>query len=472
MNKLKYIIISLVALVLFPLHSLAASGNISVSSGSQVVVGNKLTVTVTLSSSTKIGSWKMNLEYDKSYLQLTSSTGEAGGTGMVNSSTGTTKKTYTFTFKTLKKGSTKISIGSYEAYAYEDMSEMSLTAGSKTVKIITQDELEASYSKVNDLASLSVEGFVLSPGFDKGTLEYNVVVPEDTKEVNLIAKAQDSKASVSGTGKKEVSSGTNVFEIIVRAENGAEKTYKVTVEVKDANPIEVEVDGEKLTVVKIKDNLPTANAYQEHTIKINDIDIPAFKSDNTGLVLVGLKNNEGDIGLYIYNQDDNSYKLYQELGMNKVTVYPLETNEEIDGYTKGEVEINGIKVNGFYYKDNSRFCVIYGVNVETGEKGFYQYDKENQVLEKYNDEYVNVLEEKLQLYSYIIIGFSVIFVLFLLILIFRPRKKKKKTKRNIENTIPLNIDEIKQNEIEEINEDDGSLMFYENEPKKKKKKKK
>ena len=42
---------------------------------------------------------------------------------------------------------------------------------------------------------------------------------------------------------------------------------------------------DKTTVVKIKDNLPTANAYQEHTIKINDIDIPAFKSDNTGLVL-------------------------------------------------------------------------------------------------------------------------------------------------------------------------------------------
>lgn len=471
MKKIRSLFISFVAIFFLPLSVHAASGKIAVSSGSQVVVGNNLTVTVTLSSNTKIGSWKMNLNYDKSYLQLISSTGEAGGTGMVNSSTGTTKKTYTFTFKTLKTGGTKVSVDSYEAYAYDDMSEMSLTSSSKSVKIITQAELEASYSKVNDLASLSVEGFELTPSFDKGTLEYSVVVPEDTKEVNISAKAQDAKASVSGTGTKEVTSGTNSFEIIVRAENGAEKIYKVIVEVKDANPINVSVDGNSYTVVKIKDNLPTANAYQETSIKINDIDIPAFKSSNTGFILVGLKDSAGEIGLFIYDPDSGDYRAYKELGLNKVTFYPLDTDEKIDGYTKDEVEIDGVKVNGYYYEKDSRYVIIYGINVETGEKGFYMYDKESQAFVHYNDEYIKELQGDIKLYSYIIIGFSVIFVLFLLILIFRkPKRKKKKQSKQIEETIASNIDEVKDNDIVEIESLEEEKVSYEDKKGKKKKK--
>jgi len=451
-KKIKILLLAICCLVVMPFECLASSANINVTGTSTAVVGNKVTVTVTLSSSTKIGSWQMNLNYDKSYLQLTNSTAEAGGTGIAGyDAKGLNKKTYTFTFKTLKTGSTKVSVGSYLAYDYNTMDEMSLTANSKMIKIITQQELEASYSKDNNLASLDVEGFLLSPSFEKDVTEYAVVVPEDTKSIKISAKARDGKASVSGTGEKEVTSGTNNFEITVRAENGSEKVYKINVEVKDANPINANVDGNLYTVVKIKDYLPSLNTYQDHTILIEDMEIPAYKNDNTGLVLVGLKDSAGEISLFIYDENDGSYKAYHEIGINKITVYPMDTDEVVDGYQKKEVNINGVTINGFVYEDSSRFIIIYGVNVETGEKGFYLYDKDDQSIVKYNDEYINGLkseyDEKIKLYSFIIIGFSIIFVLMFLILIFkRPKKKRRKNKKNKQQV----IDDNKNVEILEL----------------------
>ena len=58
-----------------------------------------------------------------------------------NSATGVKTKTYTFTFRALKRGSTTVSLNSYSAYAYDDLSTLDLTASSKTVRIITQEEL-------------------------------------------------------------------------------------------------------------------------------------------------------------------------------------------------------------------------------------------------------------------------------------------------------------------------------------------
>ncbi len=448
MKKIKILFISLFCLIAFPSVASAASGKITVASSSTVVVGNNVVVTVTISSATSIGSWEMSLNYDKNYLQLKSTNAESNGNRMAaSSSTGIKSKSYTFTFKTLKKGSTKVVVDSYLAYAFDDLSQITLTSSSKTINIITQAELEASYSKNNSLKTLEVEGFTLTPEFNADTLEYNLVVPEGTKEVNIIASLQDKTASVTGDGTKTVVPGTNKFEIVVRAQSGAEKTYVVNVEVKDENPINVEVDGKNYTVVKLKENLPEISLYAEYIVKINDFDIPAYKNEYTNLVLVGLKDEEGSISLFIYDEESSKYTPYYEIGVNKITIYPLESSEEIKGYTKGEIEINGILVKGYYYKKDSNYVIIYGVNVETGDKGFYMYDKKMQSLINYNDEYVLDLNKKVDLYTYIIFGFSGVLVLMIIIIIILTKKKgKKKDKRkNLVNDKPK---EIKNEKLE------------------------
>lgn len=453
MRKIKVILISLFCLLVIPKTVFAASGKINVSGTSTVVVGNNVTVTVTLSSSTLIGSWEMSLNYDKNYLQLRSATSESNGIRMAASTaTGVKSKSYTFTFKTLKKGSTSVSVGGYLAYAYADLSEISLSSNSKKINIITQAELEASYSKNNNLASLGVEGFTLTPEFNANTLEYSVIVPEDTKNVNITGTVQDKKASITGVGVQQVNQGNNKFLVTVKAENGSEKTYTINVDVKDENPIEVTVGDKKYTVVKIKENLPIASLYNEYSVKINEFDIPAYKNDYTGLVLVGLKNAEGNISLFIYDDENNSYKEYSELKSSQITIYPLKPEENIEGYKKGNVKIQDIDVEGFYLNEDSDFFVIYGVNVETGDKGFYMYDKKMQTLIKYNDELSSLLSEKIKLYTYIIIGFislSVVMLIIIIVLVCKKSKKKKRSKDK-EKVVEEKINKEDKNEIIEI----------------------
>ena len=329
MKRIKAILISIIGLLFLIPSVQAASGSVTVASPSQVVSGNKLTVTVTISSGTAIGSWQMNLNYDKSYLQLLSATSEAGGTMMANSSaTGVTKKSYTFTFKTLKTGNTSLSITSALAYAFSDLSQISLSMGKKTVKIITQAELEASYSKDNNLKSLAIEGVELNPKFSKEVLEYSAIVPEDTKTIKITATPSDSRSSVSGVGEKEVSLGSNSFDIVVKAENGSEKVYKLKVEVKDSNPIVVKVDNKELTLVKVKDFLEPPTDFTETTIKISDVDIPGFKNENINLTLVGLKDADGNINLYSYDEKTSTYTKFNSVKTNSISIMPLDTKDE------------------------------------------------------------------------------------------------------------------------------------------------
>lgn len=448
MKKIKYLGVMLLIYLILPISVLAAGGSIKVTGTSSAVVENTVSITVTISSGTPIGSWDLNLSYDKSFLQLISANSESGSTSMVGvttSGSGVKSKSYSFKFKALKSGTTKVGISGYTVYAMDE-SDMSMSISAKGVRIMTQAELEASYSKDNNLKSLEVDGFTLNTPFNKDTLEYSVVVPEDTKEINIKATPSDNKSSVSGAGVLPVTAGTNTFQIVVRAENGSEKTYTLKVEVKDANPIHVTIDNEDYTVVKIKENLPTINGYQEYTVKINDFDIPAYKNDNTNIVLVGLKKSDGSIDLFIYDEKTKEYKNYTEIGKNAVVIYPLPLEDELEGYMKKTIEINGQTIECLVFNEDSRFAILYGMNIETGEKSFYQYDTIDQTIIKYNDEYINSLIEKNELYSYIIIGFSVILVLLFLIIIFRKPKKAKDKKA-------LKKDKKKKKHQDVLNED-------------------
>lgn len=490
MKKLKLCIISLILLIL-PINAYAASGSIKVTSTSSVVLGNKVTVTVTLSSGTNIGSWEMDLNYDKNYLQLTSSSAESKGTFMSNYSSGTKSKKYTFTFKALKAGSTKVSVGSYAVYAFDDMSKMTINSSSKTIKIITQAELEASYSKDNNLKSLEVEGYELSPSFSKDTLDYVVYVPEGTTSVNVIAKENDSKASVSGDGAVSVSEGANNISVIVRAENGSEKKYNIVVNVVDQNPINVEVDNEKYTVIKLRSNYTCPELFTESEIEINGFKIPACINEKINYTLIGLKKEDGSVDNFIY--DHGKYTKYSEVVGTSLKIIAINYDSKIDGLKETTAKINDKEYQVFKFSDSSRFYVVYGMNVETGEKNFYVYDSKNNTFSLYDTEHIDYLKEQNKLYLYVIIAFGVSLFLLLICTISlvssknklkkkhknldsknEPTKKSKKEKQERldkeikENIIKEDINELK----EKVNNDEETYNLFEEDRRKKTKPKK
>ena len=476
MKKFKIFLLGVISLLVLPSMVSAASGSIRVTGTSSAVVGNRVTITVTLSSSTAIGGWEMALNYDKSYLQLVSSTAESGGTKMIGytaTADGVKSKSFTFVFKTLKTGSTRVSVSSYLAYAMDE-TEISLTSSSKNISIITQEQLEASYSKDNNLKDLTVtvgeETYEISPEFDRDTLEYTVTVPTGTTLVNVSATRNDSTASVDGDGEIEVTEGLNTVPIVVTAQNGDEKTYTLIINVEDQNPIHVTIDGNNYTVVKSDTLLTAPTTFTATTVAIDGFDIPAFVNDAIGYTLVGLKDDAGNISLYRYQDDE--YSLYNELTSKSYTLVPVAFDAELD-YIKTTVEINGATVDAYKYSEDSNLYIIHAINLETNEEDLYLYDPESGAAILFDESFIQDTNETIQYYTYVIIAFAgALFLMLILIFVLLHSTKKKQKKINqfiekqeakIEATRKLNdvVSEVKKITEEEYEDNSKNIVKVE-----------
>jgi hypothetical protein len=79
------------------------------------------------------------------------------------------------------------------------------------------------------LSYLSVrEGFALSPAFDPAIVAYTVIVPSEQESIDFIAVTNHEKAKITGD-RKHTLHGDSTFAIVVTAEDGTEKTYRITV---------------------------------------------------------------------------------------------------------------------------------------------------------------------------------------------------------------------------------------------------
>ncbi len=81
----------------------------------------------------------------------------------------------------------------------------------------------------NNLASLTVSNAVISPAFSAGIKEYTAEVPFEVSKLNISAAAADSGAKVSVDNPDLTPNGTTKVTVTVTAENGAKKTYTISV---------------------------------------------------------------------------------------------------------------------------------------------------------------------------------------------------------------------------------------------------
>lgn len=81
----------------------------------------------------------------------------------------------------------------------------------------------------NFLEGISVEGYDLTPSFDRYHSEYALHVGENVTHVNLDARKSDGNAAVSGLGRIAISPGSNELNIVVTATSGEQRVYTVTV---------------------------------------------------------------------------------------------------------------------------------------------------------------------------------------------------------------------------------------------------
>ncbi len=409
-KKLLSIFISILMLFISVDKLYAATATITVSANkSQVIVGDTVTVTVKISSSTPLGTWKWVPDYNKNKLKLTS-----GDSNVVDYGDGKIKsKSYTYKFKAIATGSSSVTVKVGEVLDWSEKT-LKVSKGSKTIKVISQSEYNASLSKNNNLSSLSVSGFTLSPAFNKNTTSYKVEAGANTTSIKLSAKAEDSKSDVDGTGTFKVSEGDNKFVVTVTAQNGSTKKYTVVVSVTDPNPINVIVEDKEYVVVKREANLVIPDNYEKKEITINNQTIPAFYNENNDYTLVGLKDENGDIDLFIY--EDGNYIPYKEVELDKIKLFPLKMDMVINDYNKTNIMVDETEFEALQ-RTNSDYAVIHAKNLDTGEENYYTYDTKTNTLVRYTDEEVKPFIATITKYKKLILLLIVETVFIFLILI-------------------------------------------------------
>lgn len=441
MKKLYIVLISL--FTLFSCMEVnASSASISVSSNkSSAIVGDTITVTVTVSSSANLGSWQFDVS-PSTNLQYVSSS--YGGMTVVDNATSAsvTSKSYTFVFKSISSGTGTVTVRNANIIGWDE-SSFSSSVGTASISMQTQSELEATYSTNNYLSNLTVDGYSISPSFNKDTLEYSILVENDVTEVIVSGVVDDSTAKVSGVGTLSVSEGVNSFEIIVTAQNGSIKKYKLNVTVKELSPINVTVDGVDYTVIRQEDGMPSVSLYYQSTyVNIEGEDVPGFTNSTVGYTLVGLKDNSGVSKLFIY--DNGVYTLYNEINFDQIGIIPLDFLEPIDGFEPVEIMIGNVTVTA-YKKD--LVTLVYGKNLSTGATNIYSYDASENTLQKYlftgdadlTSFAIGSSSDKNDLYFYIIIGLSSVLLLTYLVIIIKLIKNNKLKKYELENTMSLKL---------------------------------
>lgn len=177
------------------------------------------------------------------------------------------------------------------------------------------------------LESLNVEGYVLTPKFNKETYKYTLSVDKDVEEITINAKTTYEFAKIRGTGKYMLATGTNTYKVTVTAENGNEAIYEIEI-VRNNGTSSLK----KLEITDIElDSKFSSDKYTYYaTVKSNieTVDIKAQANDNDQVEIIGnekLNFGENEIIIRVTGEDKSTttYKII----INRLS---LEEEKEIE----------------------------------------------------------------------------------------------------------------------------------------------
>lgn len=128
---------------------------------------------------------------------------------------------------------------------------------------IKQQEKEHNITEVkssdNYLINLQIDGYKLTPEFDKQTLEYTIDGDIKTNEININATPSNEKATINGAGIVKIEENKNEYRIDVTAENGSVRTY--IIKLKETEKTD---HGKNNEVEQIEENVEQNNSKIEN----------------------------------------------------------------------------------------------------------------------------------------------------------------------------------------------------------------
>ena len=288
-------------------------------------------------------------------------------------------------------------------------------------------------------------------------LNYTAVVSGDKEKVTIKGELEDDKATVEGLGEVELKEGINRIEIKVTAENGEERKYILTITRKEKNPIEVTINKKKYTVVKKEIGLKVPEGFVKTSVIIDKQEVVAYSNEFTGYLIVALVDEDGKASWFIYNQKNGTYTRYSELKSNGLRLIILDAKKKDVPYRykKTEFKINDEIVEGYALELGSNYRLVYALNMDTGNKGFYLYDMEENTFQRFYNTQVNIyrsLVKKLEIIIIALAGVILLMGIIILSIMFINRKTKKFIKNGgkVEEEKPIIDEEDEEEKKEEL----------------------
>lgn len=214
----------------------------------------------------------------------------------------------------------------------------------------------------NDLASLSITDYQISPEFNKNTRNYYVAIPTTVSSVEVNAQAESAKATLKITGNTQLTKTENTIQIVVTSAKGKKKTYKITVTKQKENALKLqslEIKGATFSPA-----FDSSKYYYTAEMKINDdskdITVEAVANNANAKVEVigdkGIQAGENLVSVIVSNSSETTvYEILINATVEKTIISNVENNDKIQQVKNG--------VSEFFKDENKVIALLVAVAV-------------------------------------------------------------------------------------------------------------
>jgi len=277
----------------------------------------------------------------------------------------------------VKKDSSKASIKYiYKNKTVKDLNDLALSEGDNKLEIeVTAENNDKKVYTViinrkeivsNSLKDLKIDGYTISPEFNKDTTYYTVNVLYNESSISLLYSLEDNKSNVSVTiNNKSISDlsniqlkdGENKLEITVTDKNGSTKTYIISI-YRPSRTIEIDNKNHAIYIEELPYNINyriLEDLVEINDYNINDISVNISNFDGTYTV------NKGYISI-IPNNSDIGKSLKLNMTYNNKTVT---TNLTIN-MNKYYINTPALEYDVTYVNNSGNKNIIINNNLLTG----------------------------------------------------------------------------------------------------------
>ena len=387
-----YFKLIILLLVIIPLNYVDASSEIMLECPNSGVLGSELVCSLKGYSDTYVSSLSAKLKVDGNIEFVGFNTNSIwmgdGNNGDIELYTDVNKTgefsigTITVRLSINDNGRNGIVLIEDISYYDDKFKEIVVSDISSNIKILSMN---------NYLASVSLIGYNISPAFNKDVFEYSATVDSDI--VVIEANSEDSRATISGIGTKNLNYGVNKYIITVTNEAGGDREYKLVI----TRPNKEEKENDSLD--EKADDITQDNINQEVVTNDKEAIEEIKKSADSRLKILNIEGYDIE-----FNSDMYKYYINISSSVESLVIEGIANNEKAtveiignDNLVFGNNEIivtvtaeDGSKsIYTIYATKKSDFCVVESISVMDYDLKF-DCNKYNYELEIWDETSLNI----------------------------------------------------------------------------------